>query len=353
MLIKRLIGPLAILLLLGLVGTAQAKQFAMSGKWVQRRGVFYIPVYPNVGGIPAISGAVASVQPGGTLTVPANQFSGSWGIVFPMPQASLQQLSTQFANTGPIAAGTFKAGNWVATRPNANFAFCPGATANPTCLTHKSTATGAPSGSGTMHGIVKYTAGASQYGGTMQMLSGGGGTIGFVIGNTGPTIAHRPFGAGLAGDTEGPGGPYANRADDILAGGIVTRSPGISLYGLITVPGAYVSQEPFGATWYIHGFPWTTGKVYVRGTVAGPNTSTTVTLTGSKSLTPNGAGNITMVAGGISNAQHVPTTYVSFDYVQMKLTFPVNPLPSMTPAGVAAGALLMVLVVGYAVRRRL
>jgi hypothetical protein len=36
----------------------------------------------------------------------------------------------------------------------------------------------------------------------------------------------------------------------------------------------------------------------------------------------------------------------------MKLTFPVSPLPSMSTGGVAAGALLMVLAVGYALRRR-
>jgi hypothetical protein len=269
-----------------------------------------------------------------------------------MPNPSLVQLSSQFQDAGPIATGTFKAGNWTKTRSFANFAWCPGATANPACLTHRSTGQTAPPGQGTAHGLIRYTAGANQYGGTMQMLSGGGGIISFLLGATGPTILHNPFGAGLAGDTEGPGGPYANRADDILAGGPITVGCQQSPYGLITVPGTIVGYGTT-ATWYIHGFPWTTGQVYVRGTVAGAYTSTTVTLTGSKNLTPNGAGNITLVAGGLANAQHVATTYMDFDYIQMQLTFPVNPLPSVTPAGVAAGALLMVLAVGYAVRRRL
>ena len=97
---------------------------------------------------------------------------------------------------------------------------------------------------------------------------------------------------------------------------------------------------------------WTTGKVYVSGTNAGPYTSTFATLTGSKSLNASGAGNITLVAGGIANGLHSGFTYVSFDRIQMKLTFPANPLPSMSPAGIAAGAGLVVLAVGYALRRR-
>jgi hypothetical protein len=36
----------------------------------------------------------------------------------------------------------------------------------------------------------------------------------------------------------------------------------------------------------------------------------------------------------------------------MTMSFPVSPLPSMSPMGVAAGALLMVLVVSYALHRR-
>ena len=93
-------------------------------------------------------------------------------------------------------------------------------------------------------------------------------------------------------------------------------------------------------------------QVYVRGTGPGSDGYTTATLTGSRSLTANGAGNITLVAGGIANAQHAHMTYIMYDYVQIKLSFPVNPLPSMSPAGLAAGALLMLLAVGYASRRR-
>ena len=62
-------------------------------------------------------------------------------------------------------------------------------------------------------------------------------------------------------------------------------------------------------------------------------------------------GGITLVAGGIANGLHSGFTYVSFDYVQVYLQRP-DPLPSVSPAGLAAGAALMVLAVGYALRRR-
>lgn len=346
MLIMRRGGPtaasaVALVLLLGLVTAAQARQFAMSGRWVQRRGITYIPLLPGPYGIPAIPGAKASVQTGGTLTVPPDQFGGTWGFATPLPQPSVIQISTQFQNAGPIAAGTFKAGNWTMTRTFANFAWCPGGP-NPACPSPNA---------GTMGGLVRYTAGPNQYGGTMQMFSGGGGVVSFLSGITGPTVLHDPLGFGIAGATEGPGGPYANRADDVLSPGPITTGCQFSPHGLITVPGNIVGYGT-AASWYIHGFPWTTGQVYVRGTGPGSYGSTTVTLTGSKSLTPNGAGNITLVAGGIANGQHAPTTYMMFDYVQMKLSFPAQPLPSVTPAGVAAGAVLMALAVGYALRRR-
>jgi hypothetical protein len=48
--LRKFIGKgvaVVLVLLLGLVSAAQAKQFAMSGKWVQRRGVAYIPQGPQ------------------------------------------------------------------------------------------------------------------------------------------------------------------------------------------------------------------------------------------------------------------------------------------------------------------
>jgi hypothetical protein len=68
---------------------------------------------------------------------------------------------------------------------------------------------------------------------------------------------------------------------------------------------------------------------------------------------PNGAGNIATVAGGLSfrTTQTVgQQPYVSLHKVWMKL---YSPVPAMSPAGFAAAAALMILAVGYALRRRL
>jgi len=347
--LKAVVGA-ALVLLLGLVGTAEARKFAMSGKWVQRRGVIYIPVGPASGGIPAVSGAQVSVQPDGTLTVPPNQFHVSTGLVWPLAQPSIVQISTNFIENGPKSTGVLKAGHWTATRAFKDFAWCPGATANPNCATQKSTGQGAPPGQGTNPGLIRYKAGPLAFGGTMQMVSGGGGTISFLIG-AGPTVMHNPcHTAPGAAPTEAPGGPYANSTlDDVLPGGPVTKGAQFSPYGLITVPGTIVGYGTT-RTWDMFGFPWTTGQVYVAARSYMSNT--TATLTGSHALTPSGAGNITLVAGGIANELHAGTTYILLDYVTMTLTSTANPLPSMSPAGVAAGAVLMVLAGGYALRRR-
>jgi len=368
--LSKFIGPkvvgavaVALVFLLGLIGTAQAKQFAMSGKWVQRKGVVYIPVAPGSGGIPAISGATASVQPAGTMTIKPDQFKVTAAVAFPLPQPSLVQISSHFTPAGPQYSGVFKAGHWTATRPFKDFAFCPGtpvapgavgATKNPACATHKSEGQTAPAGSGKAHGLITYTAGTAAFGGTMQMVSNGGGTISFMIGATGPTIMHNPFGGATgAAPTEAPGGSYANTGlSDVLPGGPITVGAILSPYGMVQTPGVPNGYYGTTATWFMWGFPWTTGQVKVKGTNAGPYTSTTATLTGSRSVTANGAGNITLVAGGIANGLHSGFTYMAFDYIQMKLTFPAEPLPSMSRAGVAAGAVLMVLVVGYGLRRR-
>ena len=99
------------------------------------------------------------------------------------------------------------------------------------------------------------------------------------------------------------------------------------------------------------GFPFTTGRVYVKAT-DGP-LNTTFTATGVDARTALGVGQITLVAGGLQH--RVGTAGVTagmLETVAMTVTFPAQPLPSITPAGIAAGAVLMVLAVGYALRRR-
>jgi hypothetical protein len=347
------VGAVALTLLLGWVSTAEARQYKMCGNWVQRRGIAYIPFGAASGGMPAVNVAVnVTGSSPATFTVPTSAFGGSWSLTVPLPQPSLIQISTAFTNMhGPKSPGVMKKNHATTARVFPNFAYCPGAAANPNCTTHRSTGEGAPPGQGTNHGLVRYTKGTNGFGGTMQMVSGGGGVLSIVIGATGPTVLHNPFGGATgAAPTEAPGGPYGNISlVDVLPGGPITYAPGISpTYGLITSPGIQVGTG--APTTIINiGFSWTTGTVYVRGTNAGPVTSTTVTIMGTDNRHHTGAGNITLVAGGIGNRITSGRTFVDFDRVHMRMAVPT---PSISPAGIAAGALLMVLASGYALRRR-
>ena len=209
---------------------------------------------------------------------------------------------------------------------------------------------GAAVGQGTRHGLVRYEVTGAGFGGTMQMVLGGGGNLSILIGVSPVLVLNNPFGGAIgAVPTEAPGGPYANTHIDVLPGGPITVSPVISGGGLITVPGAQVGT---GAPTSITnvGFSWTTGKVYVKGTNAGPVTSTTVTLSGTTGRTVLGQGNITLVAGGIGNRSG-GRTFMDFDKVEMTLTGTI--IPALSPTGLMAFGGLMLLMVGYFMRRRL
>jgi len=64
-----------------------------------------------------------------------------------------------------------------------------------------------------------------------------------------------------------------------------------------------------------------------------------------------GAGNITLVAGGLSFRRSVASSssYASLGRVKMTLSAPI---PSLSPAGLAAASALVLLAAGYALRRR-
>jgi hypothetical protein len=352
MFFNRQIGPrdvstLMLVLLLGWVGSADARKFSMTGGWAMEKSAnFFIPLLPGTAGIQGGGTVTAQGSGPATLTVPSNLFTGSYAFGFPLPATSIVQLTTQFNFVGPVGPAILKAGNWTATRAFANFAWCPGAAANPACTTPRSTGQGAPPGMGTMHGLVRYTAGTNQYGGTMQMVRGGIGTLSILLGVTGPTVQHNLIAVtGYA--TQNPGGSYANSRLQSRPGGPITTGCVFSAGGMITQPGTVVGTGTGTANLY-HGFPMTTGNVYVRVTVGvvGP---TTLSVSGSDARTPEGAGNLTLVAGGLIQRLVQGRTFAYQDTVKMRM---VEPTPSMSLAGVAAGALLMALVVGYALRRR-
>jgi len=77
------------------------------------------------------------------------------------------------------------------------------------------------------------------------------------------------------------------------------------------------------------------------------------TVMGSDGRTALGAGDLSLVAGGLS-FRNTPTgqipPYASFEKVKLTLA---PPIPSLSPAGFAAAGALVLLAAGYAMRRRL
>jgi len=98
------------------------------------------------------------------------------------------------------------------------------------------------------------------------------------------------------------------------------------------------------------GFPWTTGML----TISHPcgQICDFFTITGMDDRTPGGAGTIQLVAGGLSN-RLLSGPNANRGWVRLQLQPRPDAVPAMSPAGLAATAGLMLLVVVYALRRRL
>ena len=105
---------------------------------------------------------------------------------------------------------------------------------------------------------------------------------------------------------------------------------------------------PVGQATTRYGFPNTTGTVLIQNT---SYSWTFFTLMGSDARTALGAGNISLVAGGVNfrNTLAGQAPYMSFQKVSLTLGAPI---PSLSPAGAAAAAALILLAVGYALHRR-
>ena len=145
-----------------------------------------------------------------------------------------------------------------------------------------------------------------------------------VVGASPLLVLHLNTGPGIPPGPQAFGGAYNAVDTDYLSGGPITLSPGISAGGLITAPGPVVGIGP-PSTNRNHGFAWTTGTVYVRGTDPAPSpapTVTTVTVTGGQSRTPNGVGTINLVTGGVTTKLSSGLTFMSLDQVTMTIPEP-------------------------------
>jgi hypothetical protein len=342
--------------LLGLTSVADAREFRMSGNWIQQ----FTPnvQIPILGGIDAAN-TVASANGSGpaSFTVPVNAFRGMDAFLFAIPASSVVQLSTMFSFAGPGATGNFFGGA-KGTRP-ANFAFCPGpagtgaqagfnqgAPANPGCTTPQTGGT-----QGTQHGQVIYTAGPNQFGGTMRMLILGSGSLSRIVGTSPVRIQHNLLGGS---GFQAEGGVYANSVSTVIAAGVVTtgavcQGGPCGTNGVIITPGV-VDGSGTASTNNPIGFPFTTGMVTVNVTDDVPMTYSTLTVTGADLRTPLGSGNVTMVAGGLAFLS--PSDGTASRTRTVTMTFRPRNLPSMGPAGMAALAGLFIVGGGYAARRR-
>jgi hypothetical protein len=350
---------------------------------------------PLFGGIDGAANLVVSGSSPANFNIPTDAFSlfpgTPWvGAVAVAP--TVQQLASTFTFMGPGRVGAvgnpsaadFMANAWSndpgqsGTRLGADFSWCPGGGATgsgagpgvPNCTAvDKAT----PIGLDNWNGRISYTAGVNGFGGTMAMLMGGVGYVSVVIsaipGFT-AAIGHQQIGGGVGvqgAQIQGQG--YAVRNSNAFPAGNVYATfmtgfpctvpmPALP-YGCDVITGQGFLIGPFipADSQFNFGMPWTTGTVAVSNTgtnMAAPAT-TNLTAMGYDNRTALGAGKITMVSGGTTHRMARPTknpqNYGALDIVN--LTIGQTPVPAMSPMGLATAAVLMMLAVGYAFRRRL
>jgi hypothetical protein len=393
----------AAVMALAIASPASARKFQMSGSWFVRNGQVFIPLqfaatamgtgmqmthvsmgnltgayfFPN-GPVPGLGGVTAQGTSPASIMVPMHRFVQDVMAAVPLSGINLIQITTNFGVDAPYNAGTLAAGNGPGS-----FTWCPGDAACTGVGWPNPLATDPPQGAG-RNGRMIYAAGPNQYGGVIQMGLARGGIVSVPFGTGSPMrVGHVKFGG--AGNTLrnlAPGGLGSpdNPATEMvyLAAGFVTQPTMFPPMGqLILNPGPKVTtmfgltNTGTGATFYLpviavgpmgtqagqftsnYGFAHTTGTVLGQAT-AGTGGQDFFTFPGSNNLTPLGAGNISTIAGGISFRNTVTsptgTPYASLHKISMTLGAPI---PSMSPAGFAAAGALMLLGVGYALRRRL
>ncbi len=402
MLMRRTFGLGAAALLIVALGFASAASaqvtYQMSGEWFMNRGpLIDIPTNGGqqpcaggapqgcIGGLEPVNGGVPGMAPmtlmtalpgAASFTVPPSAFGQDLGKqVAAVPIVpTVVQLSSNFSLMGPptpanpyVPAGgaRFMNNAWSldpgqAARLAKSFNWCP-VGFGPNCTNSKT---------GTYTGMVSYrNPNPNAFGGTMAMMlqkpyvvavivgtapTGGGGTTNLLGHNVGGNPIAQP---------QHPGRGYSTYDTDMFMTGPINLGFGTNPpctvplpalppgCGQITWSGPRVNTMPadFQMNW---GFPWTTGTITAKNvqTNQGQPGTTVLTAMGSDSRTPGGVGKITLIAGGHTHRVGANQDYSALDVVNMTFK-PI--LPSMSRPGLVAGAVLMLLAVGYAYRRRL
>jgi hypothetical protein len=214
--------------------------------------------------------------------------------------------------------------------------------------------------------MIKYTAGAKAFGGTMSMMLKDTGVVSVNIGGIPPQVLHQ-----LVGGTSNPdfdpqmaGGGYANARALVLAPGPVHASymvgtpctgafgapatpPGC---GVITAQGANVDDMP-ASTNFDWGMPWTTGTVLVKnlpGPIPTNDPATTLSVMGSDSRNDQGIGRITMVSGGTTERKPSGNHFAVIELISLE--FAGNQTPTLSAPAIVAMVALMLLAGGYMAR---
>jgi hypothetical protein len=99
------------------------------------------------------------------------------------------------------------------------------------------------------------------------------------------------------------------------------------------------------------GFPWTTGMLTIKATLADGVGGESWMVTGKDERNASGAGLIQMVSGALS-LRTTTGDNANRGWVRLVL-LPIPGVPSMSPVGLAATAALLLLAAGYTMRRRL
>jgi hypothetical protein len=314
--------------------------------------------------VSAVGGVTATGASPAALRIPKHRFVREHGAAPPVEGTMLIQITTRLGIDAPQATATLVAGGGPGS-----FTWCP---SNPAC-----SAGGLPPGGIGNNGRVVYATGASRFGGTMRMGLRGGGHA---------AVTLNPLLAGAVGHVPFAGSGTMLRA--LAVGGGAKDAPTLEVESLmpgyatvptvapppgspILHPGPFVTTMlgntatmPSGVKWRFPtvgmgagqfttnwGFPHTTGTVIVQQ-ASGSDGDDFFTVMGSDARTPLGAGNLSVVAGGLArrNSLGGASVYAQFDRVSMTLGPPV---PSLSPAGLAAAAALVLLAVAYALRRRI
>lgn len=360
---------------------ADAATFSMTGNYRDQRGAIELPLPPGLGqearrvaNVPSATvSQMGAALPGGgpnTIVIPPLQFGDnptiSGGFLIPVP--SVVQLNTTFNHNGPTIPATLMGGYG---NPG-GFAFCPGATANPSCTTAAAAGT-----QGTLNGIVKYTPGPNKFGGTFNMLLTGGGNLvskGMALPSTvmtamGATIPALPFSVinnplgGGPGATIAAGASYGLMQTAILGSAPNTHPLGYmtTTMGLITTGPSVAAAIPGKNS--NTGFPFTTGVVYVYRQLNGGAQSTGMdpaskhTITGYDSRTAGGNGRVQLVSASLSRNYPSDGSNNPEGSVPNRSTLVMNlvaqpALPLTSPAMLLTLGSLVLLSAGFAVSRK-